>query len=198
MFSKANNINRHDRKRYSLALHFVRNDFYFKILNMMKTLSTIGLATASVNGLVRFPLKKRDNHEFVQSFISKPKKLTYKSSEGSIVINDYENAQYYGEINIGTPEQAFNVIFDTGSSDLWVASVNCLDTCGRHPKYDSSLSSTYVANGTDFRITYGSGLVIEIPDEEFAKITNAMVICFFLSNFNIAITIFVLFIANYF
>ena len=154
---------------------------------MMKTLSTIGLATASVNGLVRFPLKKRDNHEFVQSFLSKPKKLTYKSSEGSIDINDYENAQYYGEINIGTPEQAFNVIFDTGSSDLWVASVNCLDTCGRHPKYDSSLSSTYVANGTDFHITYGSGPVsgyqsidalnfggLVIPDQEFAEITDAV------------------------
>jgi hypothetical protein len=29
--------------------------------------------------------------------------------DGSIVINDYENSQYYGEISLGTPGQKFNV-----------------------------------------------------------------------------------------
>jgi len=79
--------------------------------------------------------------------------------DGSIVINDYENSQYYGEIGLGTPEQKFNVIFDTGSSDLWVASIHCDDSCGRHAKYDASKSSSYVVNGTAFNIEYGSGPV---------------------------------------
>jgi hypothetical protein len=80
-------------------------------------------------------------------------------SDGSIVINDYENSQYYGEISLGTPPQDFEVIFDTGSSDLWVAGIKCDNTCGRHNRYDSSQSSTYVANGTSFDIMYGSGPV---------------------------------------
>jgi len=52
------------------------------------------------------------------------------------------------------------VVFDTGSSNLWVPSSKCplsVIGCDVHKKYHSDRSSTYVVNGSAFAIEYGSG-----------------------------------------
>jgi len=95
------------------------------------------------------------------------------SGSDNIDLTDYQDAQYYGPITIGTPPQDFTVIFDTGSSNLWIPSSTCplVDVaCQTHNRYDSTQSSTYQANGTDFSIQYGSGACSGFISEDVVNI----------------------------
>lgn len=53
--------------------------------------------------------------------------LLQQHSSSDIVLHDYQNSQYYGNIIVGG--QTFSVIFDTGSSNLWIPSKTCATSC---------------------------------------------------------------------
>uniref|UniRef100_A0A670Z757 cathepsin E n=1 Tax=Pseudonaja textilis TaxID=8673 RepID=A0A670Z757_PSETE len=66
--------------------------------------------------------------------------------------------EYFGQISIGNPPQNFTVLFDTGSSNLWVPSIYCFSkACVEHSRFHPSQSSTYTEVGTPFSIHYGTG-----------------------------------------
>lgn len=62
---------------------------------------------------------------------------------------------------------------DTGSSNLWAYSKKCWAVpCWLHPLYDNTKSSTYVADGTPFDITYGSGGIKGTESKDTVQITE--------------------------
>ena len=69
-------------------------------------------------------------------------------------------AEYYGPITIGSPGQPFQVLFDTGSSNLWVPCSSCPaneTACRMHARFDCAESSSCEATQTPCNLTYGSG-----------------------------------------
>merc|ERR1719215_1449804 len=89
----------------------------------------------------------------------------------AVPIHDYQNAQFYGPIKVGG--QSFQVIFDTGSSNLWVPGKACgFFTCYRHPRYDESKSQSYEKDGRKYSVQYGSGPVEGVFSKDTVTVGN--------------------------
>ncbi|KAG2154136.1 aspartic peptidase domain-containing protein [Suillus bovinus] len=81
-----------------------------------------------------------------------------KRGDGVVPLINQGAELWYGEIDVGTPKQTFNVSIDSGSTDLFLPSVSCLD-CAGHKMYDAALSSTAKDELKITMLSYGAGKV---------------------------------------
>mmetsp|Transcript_9823 Transcript_9823/g.13795 ORF Transcript_9823/g.13795 Transcript_9823/m.13795 type:complete len:523 (+) Transcript_9823:7-1575(+) len=93
------------------------------------------------------------------------KEIPRSNMTGFSGLANYMDAEYVGEISIGTPPQNMTVVLDTGSSDLWVPGDKCKN-CEGHKSFEGKNSSTYnvILNergvAEKFSLAYGSGNVV--------------------------------------
>ena len=104
--------------------------------------------------------KEEFTREKIDSIIKKSTNTTHL-----LDLKNFANSQYYAVINVGTPVQKFKVIFDTGSSNLWIQSNLCRTAgCLQHKGFDLNKSRTFrkhFVNGKIpiFSIRYGTGKI---------------------------------------
>ncbi|XP_014259892.1 aspartic proteinase A3-like [Cimex lectularius] len=112
------------------------------------------------------PIETKSTYRNFMSLYAGPGGTRVKSP-----LENYRNSQYFGTISLGTPRQSFLVIFDTGSSNLWVPSSSCTSfICKKHKRYDENSSSTYIKNGKLFRINYIKGKMVGILSSDTLRI----------------------------
>jgi hypothetical protein len=156
----------------------------------MKIASCIAVLLAPASAeLFRVPVQKTKSlRDIAQAMIEQGAVAgTLQSSADAgdaVEISDYQNAQFYGPIQVGG--QAFNVVFDTGSSNLWVPGKNCsFTTCWLHHRYKETDSKDYQPDGRAYHVMYGSGPVegtfskdtvtvgsLEVKNQLFAEVSK--------------------------
>ncbi|XP_043572468.1 pepsin A-like [Chiloscyllium plagiosum] len=86
---------------------------------------------------------------------------------------NYLDLSYFGTISIGTPPQSFIVIFDTGSSNLWVPSGYCTSAaCNDHRKFNPQASSTFQLSNKYVSIRYGTGSMTGVLGYDTVRVSS--------------------------
>ncbi|KAL5277444.1 CYM family protein [Megaselia abdita] len=142
---------------------------------MFKYLPLLCLLALVSGDLVRIPLKKdAEPKSRLQRLASRINPNKFQRN-GQVTLNNFQDDSYYGEITIGTPPQNFKVLFDTGSSNLWIPSTQCDSTdaaCQNHAQYNHDDSTTYEANGESFAIQYGTGSLTGFLSEDSINVAG--------------------------
>jgi len=166
--------------------------------------ASVALLASSVSAIHHVPLTRHVRSDEENLALLKRVRASHQFALGvsnalpEDPMSNVQDAQFYGEIQIGTPPQTFNVVFDTGSSNLWIPSSKCWSpACWTHKTYHADKSKTYAANGTKLDITYGSGGVsgfesqdvvqvagIQVSNQVFGEVTSEKGVSFLAAKFD--------------
>ncbi|CAI2370273.1 unnamed protein product [Moneuplotes crassus] len=74
----------------------------------------------------------------------------------SIPLENFEDLQYYGAVEVGSNADSYNFVLDTGSGWAWVSAKGC-DNCPGENRFDSSKSTSFETTGQRKDLSYGKG-----------------------------------------
>lgn len=132
---------------------------------------TILIAVTTSNGLLRIPLTR----------VSRPSEHPLQARDGfNVGLANNGDIFYTAQIQIGNNSQYFVLLVDTGSSNLFVPSITCVN-CGSHNKF----YCTNPVQTSEGRLVFGTGSArgtfcndtitiagMKVRDQEFMVINN--------------------------
>jgi hypothetical protein len=102
-----------------------------KYLILLAALLGVSMAMVKKTRMVRVKTGRErmiEEGTYAQYKGYKDRQIAYRTlvgAHGNQPEKDYQDAEYVGEVDIGTPMQKFWVVMDTGSSNLWVVDKTC-------------------------------------------------------------------------
>jgi hypothetical protein len=112
---------------------------------------------------MRIPLSKID--------VDYSKANRFQTLTTSIPLRNFMTVMYTGKIFIGNPPQPFDVVFDTGSADMWVFSKTASQKPSYFKYFDSAGSSSFQKIvDSSFAVEYGLGKVSGFVSQDIVQI----------------------------
>ena len=154
-------------------------------MDLLTRLVALALTTQTLTGIIVPQLPDTSTHGTFLDHNRHAIRRPYIRSVG-IPLHNIKNTQYVGSIGVGNPPQHVSVIFDTGSSNLWITSSRCQSAeCHSHPAYNASRSKSYRHLGYDVQVRFGTGQIegqigedsfelagLHVPGQCFGEITR--------------------------
>ncbi|XP_053993714.1 plasmepsin VIII-like isoform X2 [Hylaeus volcanicus] len=102
-----------------------------------------------------YAYRKIRQHEFSKSVLKSKSLKRFQTIDIQLT---YTAEQYLGYIGVGSSQQIFKVLFDTGSVYTWVPSTLCESPgCLQHLRFHAKTPKHYPLSSRTTRLTFGSG-----------------------------------------